>query len=322
MAESGGHVASATPVFMEDEPVFFRSGSETLLGFHTRPQGQIRSDGGHAGVLLLSGGWLASSTGPNRIFVTLARSLASKGLHAFRFDYHGVADSTGTVSRFNLKTPFSEDALAATECFRGRGIDRLVLVGHCFGGRTLLQAARDVEGLEGVVLIAIPTRDPPTKADEARGVWSQEKAKKLSLARVVRVGVRPWMVKEVLRPERRRYYGRFVRAKLRRIGHNTTRPFHPGADEDAPMAPNEELVGYLASILARNVRVLLLYGSQDRAYQEFLETREALCTLPGYAELVDELVLDGAVHGFGKVEEQLAVIRACAEWIANIHSRP
>jgi pimeloyl-ACP methyl ester carboxylesterase len=262
MAEKDGQVASASPVLMEDEPVFFRSASETLLGFHTRPHGQIGSDGGHAGVLLLSGGWLASSTGPNRIFVSLARSLASKGLHAFRFDYHGVADSTGTVAKFNLKTPFSEDAVAATECFRSRGVDSLVLVGHCFGGRTLLQAAREVQGLDGVVLIAIPTRDPPTKADEARGVWSQEKAKKLSLSRVVRVGVRPWMVKEFLRPERRRYYGRFVRAKLRSIRHNTTRPFQPGADEDALISPNEALVGYLASILARNVPVLLLYGSE------------------------------------------------------------
>ena len=321
MAERGDQVASVSTVLTEDEPVFFTSGPETLLGFHSRPRGPIGSNDRRTGVLLLSGGWLSSSTGRNRTLVTLARALASRSLHAFRFDYHGVADSSGTLSKFDLNSPFSEDALAATECLRSRGIDSVVLVGACFGGQTLLKAARRIEGLEGVVLIAVSTRDSLTAAEE-RAVSTEHRARKFSLYRVVRVGVRPWMIKDIFRAERRRYYGRFVRAKLRRIGRTITHPFRSfrsGTQADGPAAPSKALVESLAGILARNVPVLLLYGSQDRSYQQFLDTREVLCTLPGYSELVDVQVLDGDVHGFGRVEVQDAIVHACVEWIANIH---
>jgi hypothetical protein len=130
------------------------------------------------------------------------------------------------------------------------------------------------------------------------------------------------MIKEILRADRRRYYGRFVRAKLRRIGHAITHPVSSSAKEDRSPAPSESFAGSLASLLARNVPVLLLYGSQDQAYHQFLETRDVLCILPGYAELVDEWVLDGDVHGFGRVAVQQAVVHACVEWIAKLHARP
>jgi pimeloyl-ACP methyl ester carboxylesterase len=321
VTEGGADVASAATVVMHDEPVFFTSGSETLLGFHTRPDAPMSTDDPRDGVMLCSGGWLASSTGRNSTFVTLARALGSSGFHAFRFDYHGVGDSSGSLSRFSLREPFSEDALAAIECFGRRGVHSRMLVGSCFGGRTVLAVARTVEDLKGVVLIAVPPRDP-VSAEESRERLTKEKARKVSASRAVRVGVRPWMLREVLRAERRRYYGRFVRAKLHRMRGRITRPVRPGPGAMAPLPLSDAFVISLGDILARNVPVLLLFGSEDQAYEQFLAARGTLRTLPGYAELVDELVLDGDVHGLGRVVVQQMVVESCVEWIANIHTRP
>jgi hypothetical protein len=128
------------------------------------------------------------------------------------------------------------------------------------------------------------------------------------------------MLREILRAERRQYYGRFVRAKIRRLGGTITRPFGSRAVPETSFALSKGFVDPLASILARNVPVLLLYGSEDEAYQQFLAARDTLRTLPGYDGLVDEMVLDGDVHGFGRVAVQRAVVDACVEWIANLRT--
>src|SRR5437879_7644763 len=48
----------------------------------------------------------------NRMWVEGARRLAARGIAAFRFDYHGNGDSTGSCGFLNPNDPFRDDAVA------------------------------------------------------------------------------------------------------------------------------------------------------------------------------------------------------------------
>ncbi len=136
-----------------ETPVFIRAGSEALFGILTRPVTKAHG----VGVLIAMGG---SPTmvcfQRNRVAVHLARSLAGMGFHVLRFDYHGSGDSSGNV-RFSLDNLFTDDLLAAAGCLQEQGVDRLALVGTCYGARTILSAASKLDGVEAIVLAALST---------------------------------------------------------------------------------------------------------------------------------------------------------------------
>ena len=70
-----------------------------------------------------------------------------------------MGDSTGTIDRFHLAHPFTEDAVAAVTRLRQLGVSRVILAGSCFGGRSALSAAALLEDVEAVVLLATSVRD-------------------------------------------------------------------------------------------------------------------------------------------------------------------
>ncbi|MDP8957906.1 MAG: alpha/beta fold hydrolase, partial [Actinomycetota bacterium] len=135
----------------EEIPVFFPAGGETLFGILTRPVGEPKG----VGVVLLA---VRATFHRNRVAVLLARRLAGLGFHVLRFDYHGLADSSGTAT-FHLDQPFVEDVEGAVRRMRQEGVERFVLVGQCFGARTALAAAARLDGIAGVVLVALPVLD-------------------------------------------------------------------------------------------------------------------------------------------------------------------
>lgn len=139
----------------EDVPAFFAGGAETLFGVLTRPTGEPNG----TTVTMLTGGGYITSTHRNRMYVTLGRRLSVHGYHSFRFDYHGTGESTGTVERFSLDQPFSEDVSGALRWIEAREPTKHVLIGSCFGARTVLSCSPGVAGLAGAVLISPPVRD-------------------------------------------------------------------------------------------------------------------------------------------------------------------
>lgn len=153
----------------DDIPAFFAVGDETLFGVLAEPVG---GENGKT-VTMLTGGGYVTSTHRNRAYVRLARRLTALGYRSFRFDYHGTGESTGTVDAFNLEEPFVEDLRGAISWLEGRSLTQHVLVGSCFGARTALAAAPEVEELHGVVLISPPVRDawwdPKTRRRIYRG---------------------------------------------------------------------------------------------------------------------------------------------------------
>jgi pimeloyl-ACP methyl ester carboxylesterase len=242
--------------------------------------------------------------------VTLARRLASDGFDVFRFEYHGVGDSTGSVPRFELSAPFSTDARAAMDLVRSAGIRRLILVGACFGGRTALDVAVDAKDVIGAALIAVPPVDPRRWTSSPNGKREEGKAKKVRLSSLARAARHPWIVREIVRGSRRRFFWRYARAKARYVRDSVriTRRARPVA------SPTPMFIRQLQEVARRGVRTLLLFGSEDFAYARFQETADQIRAIRGYDAHCEEVVLDGDVHGFGRLAVQDGVVDAVSSW--------
>jgi dienelactone hydrolase len=152
---SAGHSGVPEPA---EEAVLFACGEERLFGILTHPPGEPRG----VAVVFLQGAGYVPSFNHNRLWVTLSQRIARDGFHAFRFDYRGVGESTGTVARVELDRPVLDDLLAALDCVRRGGVERFVLVGSCAGALTAL-AASAVPGVESEVLLAPPVLLSPSK---------------------------------------------------------------------------------------------------------------------------------------------------------------
>jgi len=149
---------------VEEEAVHFGSGGERLFGILSHPAAEPRG----VAVVFLQGAGYVPSFNHNRLWVTLSRRLGTEGFHAFRFDYRGVGESTGTAARVRLDRPVPDDLLAAVGCVRRVGVERFVLVGSCFGALTAL-AASATPGVVSEVLLAPPVLLPPARPRAARG---------------------------------------------------------------------------------------------------------------------------------------------------------
>ena len=89
-------------------------------------------------ILMFNGG-AVHHVGPNRLYVTLARSLAAVGFACLRFDLEGIGDSVlRAAGRENHPYPdhATADARAALAYLRGLGYKRFIALGLCSGAHT------------------------------------------------------------------------------------------------------------------------------------------------------------------------------------------
>jgi pimeloyl-ACP methyl ester carboxylesterase len=245
------------PATARDEtPVFFPAGPEQVFGVVTEPIGEPRG----TAALIVMGGGFHTSAHVNRLAVMLARSLAGDGYHAMRIDYHGLGESSGSLAGYRLDEPFAEDMLGAVEWFRRRGIERFILIGSCIGGRTALETASRIEGVDGVVMITTPLIDmkqgegTPARKLVDTGVWRY-------LAR----GFRGRVVRRFFPPHSFRRQGRVALTHLRLGARVAWRRLvaRIAGERSAGLEVNPKVISDLESLVSRRVPVLLVYGTGD-----------------------------------------------------------
>jgi alpha-beta hydrolase superfamily lysophospholipase len=108
-------------------------------------------------VIMLNAGAI-HHTGPNRLYVTLARQLSAKGFACLRLDLEGLGDSVlRTEGRENHPYPLTavEDVEAAIKFLKRRGYTRFVMLGLCSGSHTAFHAALQLERqpIDEIILI-------------------------------------------------------------------------------------------------------------------------------------------------------------------------
>jgi alpha-beta hydrolase superfamily lysophospholipase len=107
-------------------------------------------------VLFLNAG-AVHRVGPNRMYVTLARALAERGLTSARLDLSGLGDSPpvpGAPENKIYSTDVVRDVRVAIEALSRRlGVDRFVLAGLCAGAYVSFHAGLVERAVVGEVLI-------------------------------------------------------------------------------------------------------------------------------------------------------------------------
>jgi dienelactone hydrolase len=296
------------PVTTSNErPVFFPVGDDMLFGILTEPM----SDPKGVGVIILSGG-VALSTGVNALSVRFCRRIASLGFHAFRFDYHGVGESSGGEDRFHIAAPFVSDLQGAIGHLQAHGLERFLLVGSCFGARTVLTAAPAIKGLLAAVLVSPPVRDFAMGEREVTRL-----AAELSVVDLARRAVSAKGLSGLLKADRRRTYARLAREKLRAGRGPATRQY--GARR-ARYTISPRFVEPLLALAEQETPVLLIYGDADDFSVEFQRAAASppLGEALNGAGAVVAKTLSGTVHGFTDSKVAGEVFDTVIDWIAEL----
>ncbi|MGH2787249.1 MAG: alpha/beta fold hydrolase [Actinomycetota bacterium] len=291
-----------------ERPVFFPAKEETLFGLLTSPRGAERSG---IGAIVLSGGGSPISTNRNRLSVLLCRELATRGLHSFRFDYHGVGESTGRVESFRLDRPFTDDLLAAASWLQTEGITKPILIGtSCFGARTALATAQHLDGLQALVLGTVPVRD-----FEMGDRVTTRVAQEMSVRDYVRQGVRFRNVRRLVKPKWRRLFVRAAKAKLK---VEFSKRVRSAPQKGAWLKPvSDSFTDPVVKLQQRKIPTLFVYGDQDDFLSEFQRARNGELTdvLSETERWWDLATVPGRLHGFTQLAAQVRFLQVVCEWV-------
>jgi hypothetical protein len=189
-------------------------------------------------------------------------------------------------------------------------------VGICIGTRSVLAAAPDIPDLESVALVSFPL--PAARAKVKR-------AERIRTVDALRQGLRPANLKGWFQPATRRVYFKFIKLKWQGVVKKV-RPAASQADAETRRRAKaqeddlESLVEQLGKLFDRGVRVLLLFGTEDAAYEHFTTARQGLLgdILERNAEHVEVRTVEGDLSGFSSLEAQQALIDNVTEWLEQV----
>jgi pimeloyl-ACP methyl ester carboxylesterase len=239
----------------------------------------------------------------------------------FRFDYHGVGESTGSIEGYRLDRPFVEDLEAVSRWLADIGLRRLVLVGSCFGSRTILAAADGIAGLAGVVLASTPPRDFEM-GDQVPSRYARE----MTLGQLVAKALRLRVWRNLLAPKNRESYLRSrhvyrrtatmkVRMILNRLYGRSPAAADAGGYDFSPL-----FLSQFRALMQRRVPLLMLYGTEENFYRYYRQVCEGpLHDLIAHKHDAYEVQLvEGVIHGFTTLEVQDAVLERTVAWIGRL----
>lgn len=134
--------------------------TRSLVGILTEPQAAAPPSS--PAIILLNAG-LVHRVGPNRLYVKIARRLASAGFVVLRFDLSGIGDSKPRTGGLPFEDGVVRDVRDAMDFLTGtRRAGPFILMGLCAGADRALRIACGDERVTGLALMdpyALPTPD-------------------------------------------------------------------------------------------------------------------------------------------------------------------
>ena len=147
--------ASRVPGVNVKEQAFRFGEGQRLFGISTQPTNRPLDSQRPAVVFLNVGA--NHRVGPNRMYVSLARDLASLGYLGFRFDVGGLGDSTvppgAPENRLYSKDSVGDVKAALTFLGERFGVDRFLLVGLCSGAYLAFHTCVEDPRVTGQILL-------------------------------------------------------------------------------------------------------------------------------------------------------------------------
>jgi pimeloyl-ACP methyl ester carboxylesterase len=227
-----------------------------------------------------------------------------------RFDYHGVGDSTGHITRFRHDDPSVDDVRACLAWLAERGFDRFVLIGECFGARTALAVHDD--RIEAMVLLSLPVRD----AEKIAGV-TRPLVRHRTLLGYTRRALSPRMLKLLL--TKRHRYLNAVRGALR--APTAERSSSDGID---PPWVSRAAIEDLRVAIAGGTRLLLVDGKDDPGFDDLPRARAGTLgeILESGRGLIESRTLDGRIAAWTDEAMQQPTFDLIAHWLSATAQRP
>ncbi len=99
----------------------------------------------------------------------ICRRLAREGIGMLRYDNLGLGDSEGDWGDGSFTVKIA-DTVQAAKFMAERGTPVELLVGHSWGGATVIAAAREVPGVQAVATVGAPV--DPSRVERTTTRWS------------------------------------------------------------------------------------------------------------------------------------------------------
>ncbi len=295
-----------------ERPVRFRAGDDEIFGILTEPLSAPRG----VGIVLLN-----ATSDRNRFLPRLARRLAASGFHVMRFDYHGFGESSGPLTGSALKhsmitlttleEPFTVDLLGAVDELRRRGLEKIVLIGRCFGSRTVLSGVKQIQSLLAVALISLPLHQGGDEQHPNRR-WALEEVRTAAQRGALRRALRG-----LRSPRRRTRWAQKLRlaaAQLLRLPGSRAK-----ADGQAAEWVSTAVVESVRDLAVRHVPMLFVYGRSEPVYKDFQQVRAG-----PLREILDEAgdrvtvsLVDGPTNNLTNLAVQEVVMARTQEWLES-----
>jgi len=288
---------------MREHALLFGDAQE-LVGIITDPPGPEGPS--RPGVILLNAG-VIHRVGPSRLYVNLARALASIGCVATRFDHSGIGDSATRRDDAPFEASSIQEVRAAMDAIQEtRGIDRFVLIGLCSGAVTAFDAAGVDDRVAGVVMINPQGFDLnpewngyiATRGD-ARRYWTRSLFSAAS-----------WWHALTGRVD----YKRLVSVLWRQASG-------PGRAREVVSSIVTRVGAALQKLMDREVRTLLVCSEGDDGieYMNVILQRDVR-TMTSAAHLTVE-ILPGADHSLTLLDSQRRVVEVVRTWAGAFEPR-
>lgn len=291
-----------------DHPVFYPETDKRYFGIISEP---VTTPPHKTAVVLMSGTYGGTTTlGRNRIWLRMARSLASRGYRVLRFDYAGLGDSVGEAVCYELEKPAVAELKAGFDLMTERGAEDFIVVGTCYGSRSALVGSAGDNRVRGVHLLV-----PPIGSGTKGTGGAEHLAEYVGSASLVKKAFSRRVLKRLWNSQRARDAARRV------VSLKTRSILGTEGDEDETAITTREAADDfrrpLRQLLEAEVPVHMLFGTEDFFWTQFNEARNGRLgdLLEQHRDLVEVETVPGIVRGFLSTRVQDAVINSVVEWV-------
>jgi dienelactone hydrolase len=283
---------------MLEQAVCFPATRPSLVGVFTKAEGATH----HTPAIVLLNAGLVPRTGPNRLYVRLARESARLGLSSFRFDLSGVGDSPPRTDGLPLRDAALRDVQEAFDFLSSSmGVRSFILIGLCSGADLAFRVSVLDKRVVGVVLIdGLPYRTVRSRANDQ--------------IRRVRRGLANGGWRRLLSPS-----GPVLRNLARLTARQGTaadgRAAHLNGRDVPPLA---EADAGLRGMVAHGVKIMVVY-TEGRGYNYRRQFAHLFPRIPADAVLVE--YFEGADHTFNLLANQERLVATVNRWTSRFLQR-
>lgn len=265
--------------------------NKTLVGIFTAPEKQAGKE--NPTIILLNSG-LLHRVGPSRLYVKLARRMASIGFNVLRFDLAGLGDSAVRKDNLHSEEGAVQDIKEAMNSLSEKhGIQEFVLMGICSGARHSFRVACEDSRVTGAVAIEAFTLPTSKYYKEAylKSLWKPK-----SWLRLLTGKSEVW--------------GRFRETLMLR----STASGGNGEHNDYRVPPRELFVNNTNALVERGANLEFIFAAKGSGYFNYRKQYEADLAGLVSANKIGVKIFDNTDHLFTLVPMQERLIRHILDW--------